>query len=95
MGTDFFVLQVVGNLQRPQSDHAARVAQFAIQAVHVANSIPILEDDPSSATVSIRAGEQHINQFLQESHGGGEGVAGSDCCSTKSNLMCPSSQFPG
>ncbi len=52
------MLQVVGNLQRPQSDHAARVAQFAIQAVHVANSIPILEDDTSSGTVSIRAGEQ-------------------------------------
>ena len=60
-GTQLPALQVVGNLQRPQSDHAARVAQFAIQAVHAANSIPILEDDPGSGTVSIRAGEQSSN----------------------------------
>ena len=60
------MLQVVANLQRPQIDHAARVAQFAIQAVNVANSIPILEDDPSSGTVSIRAGEQCDNTMSKQ-----------------------------
>lgn len=37
---------VVGNLRCPQPDHAARVAYFAIEAVHTAGSILISESNP-------------------------------------------------
>ena len=43
---------VVGNLRHPQPDHAARVAAFAIEAVHMAGSILINEDDPSMGYVT-------------------------------------------
>ena len=46
----------VGNLRMPQQDHAALVANFAIEAVQAANSVMIRSDDSSSGFLSIRAG---------------------------------------
>ena len=38
---------VVANIRHVQPDHAARVARFAIDAVHAANQTLISEEDPS------------------------------------------------
>ena len=46
-----------GNVRAPQHDHAARVARFAIDAVHAASEVAIREGDEAMGTVNIRAGE--------------------------------------
>ena len=38
---------VVGNLQRPQPDHASKAAWFALEAHHAAQSILVRMQDPS------------------------------------------------
>ena len=40
----------------PCPDHTARIARFAIEAVQVANTVPVLEGDDSMGFVHIRAG---------------------------------------
>ena len=46
-----------GNVRAPQRDHAARIARFAIDAVHAASEVAIREGDEAMGTVNIRAGE--------------------------------------
>ena len=46
-----------GNVRVPQRDHAARIARFAIDAVHAASEVAIREGDEAMGTVNIRAGE--------------------------------------
>ena len=48
----------VTNLVKDQSqDHAARIAQFAIDAIDAANSTQIDEEDDSKGCVNIRVGK--------------------------------------
>jgi len=60
---DVFKVETIGdaymacsNLVNEQEDHTKRIAQFAIDAVKVANRTPISIEDPSRGTVSIRVG---------------------------------------
>ena len=47
----------VCNLVKDQKDdHARRIAQFAIDVIHVASTIPINEEDPTSGFVKLRVG---------------------------------------
>ncbi len=46
----------VGNLRHPQPDHAARMARFAQEAVQIAHSIDVHENEPSMGRLSIRVG---------------------------------------
>jgi class 3 adenylate cyclase len=46
----------VTNLAKKQSDHAKRIAEFAIDAIRVANQTLIDEDDPKLGFVNIRVG---------------------------------------
>lgn len=49
---------VVGNLieEGSSADHTARVARFALAAIQAANSVEVVEGDPSRGHVHIRAG---------------------------------------
>lgn len=46
----------VGGLHKPQMDHTARIACFAMEAVAAANTVAVDEDAPDLGVVSIRAG---------------------------------------
>eukprot|EP00049_Salpingoeca_infusionum_P008184 m.132642 g.132642 ORF g.132642 m.132642 type:complete len:578 (+) comp13940_c0_seq1:2404-4137(+) len=46
----------VTNLIKQQSDHAARIARFAQEAIEAANSTMIKESDPSMGCINIRVG---------------------------------------
>jgi class 3 adenylate cyclase len=46
----------VTNLTKKQPDHCKRIAEFAIDAVRVANQTLIDKDDPTKAFVNIRVG---------------------------------------
>ncbi|KAK9812986.1 hypothetical protein WJX72_006830 [[Myrmecia] bisecta] len=47
---------VVSNLRLPQPDHAKRVADFATEAIAIANNTPILVEDPQLGNLHIRVG---------------------------------------
>ena len=46
----------VTNLSKKQPDHCKRIAEFAIDAIRVANQTPVDEDDPRWGFVNIRVG---------------------------------------
>lgn len=46
----------VGGMPEPQSDHALRVARFALDAVRAANSVRVDKDNPDAGTIDIRVG---------------------------------------
>ena len=47
----------VANLRYPQpEDHALRMAQFAFQAIEIANETPVCPDQPELGCVNIRVG---------------------------------------
>ena len=47
-------MAVTNLVKNQEEDHAKRIAQFAIDAIHVANQICIDVDDPSKGFVNIR-----------------------------------------
>ncbi|KAK9804006.1 hypothetical protein WJX72_012484 [[Myrmecia] bisecta] len=47
---------VVSNLRQPQADHAVRVAEFALDAIDIANQTPVHADRPDSDMLHIRVG---------------------------------------
>jgi serine/threonine protein kinase/ABC-type glycerol-3-phosphate transport system substrate-binding protein len=61
---DMFKIETIGDayvgvcnlVKKQDSDHAKRVAEFAIECVQAASETTILNDDPSMGTVKIRVG---------------------------------------
>eukprot|EP00899_Mesostigma_viride_P027054 jgi/Mesvir1/7533/Mv19281-RA.2 len=47
---------VVGNLHPKAEDHTARIVRFALDAIAVANTVPVKLDDPSMGTIHVRTG---------------------------------------